>query len=264
MDSSSSGSNGVVDSTPGTDAVFTGSMPVCSLEVTSPGSAATTSCAFTAPVAGLLRYTMANPDGSRDGTFVIDLGTYGNTWLFTGLRDWAYGGDTVLGLVSRDAEQNVTPAMGPLSVAIEYDPAAGDENTGTDTLFVDFVYYDQLSTAGATLVGSHAVNSGQSADANYGPTIVNDTVASGERLLIESVQCGSAGFGAHSLYLDSDGNTGNDGFTRTLNGVADECTAPLRSLSVDPGAYLFSIAHEDDFFTDNSGSRELAVYRYTP
>jgi len=256
--------DGVIDSAEGTDSVFAGSMPVCTLEVSNPAAAASTSCGFTAPILGLLRFTMDNPDSSRDGTFTVDLGTLGMTWLFTGKRDWGYAGDTIVGAASIDVELNASPALGALALALEYAADSGLDNTGTDTLLVDFVYYDQLTTAGATFLASHEVTSQQSSDANFAATNVNATISAGERLLMEANQCGSAGFGGHGLYADTDGSPGNDGLTRTLTGDGDYCAEPLRSISIDPGQYLFSLAHEDDFFTDNSGSRELTLYRYAP
>ena len=80
----------------------------------------------------------------------------------------------------------------------------------------------------------------------------------------EAGPCGSAGMGAHGVYAGNDAVPGNDGLVRVDTGVGPTCAIPLRSLTIAPGTWDFSIVHEDDFWTDNSGDRGLALYKYTP
>ena len=244
--------------------VQVGSMEICSLLVVDPSSAGSTACGFEAPLSGLLRFTMTNPDASADGQFIVDLGTMGTSWLFTGFKDWAYDGETIVPWTQAEMELNVTPSLGPLTVTVQYDPSPGTDNTGPDELLVEFIYNDQLSTAGATLIGQNTVTSAEASDDTPAATNVSATIAAGERLLLEAGPCGSAGMGAHGIYASDDGLPGNDGLVRVDTGVPQTCVIPLRSLTIAPGSWDFSIVHEDDFWTDNSGDRGLGLYKYVP
>lgn len=257
-------SDGAQTSVPVSLSVHVGSFEVCSLLVVDPSSAGSTACAFEAPISGLLRFTMDNPDASADGQFIIDLGTMGTSWLFTGFKDWAYDGETIEPWAEAEMELNVTPSLGPLTVTVQYDPSPGTDNTGPDELLVEFIYNDQLSTSGATLIGQNTVTSAESSDDTPAATNVSATIAAGERLLLEADPCGSAGMGAHGIYASDDGLPGNDGLVRVDTGVGQTCVIPLRSLTISPGSWDFSIVHEDDFWTDNSGERGLTLYRYVP
>jgi hypothetical protein len=257
-------SDGAQQSVPASLSVYVGSMEVCSLWVVDPASAGSTACAFEAPIDGLLRFTALNPDVSSDGQFVVDLGTMGTSWLFTGFKSWAYDGDTIIPWAQAEMELNLTPSVGPLTVTVGYDPSPGTDNTGPDELLVEFIYYDQLSTASATLIGENQVSSAEASDATPTATNASATIAAGERLLLEAGPCGSAGMGAHGVYAGNDAVPGNDGLVRVDTGVGPTCAIPLRSLTIAPGTWDFSIVHEDDFWTDNSGDRGLALYKYTP
>lgn len=257
-------SDGVRDSDEGTAAVWVGAEPVCALEVTTPSVGASLGCSFTAPVAGVLRFTMSNPDGSADGTFEIDAGTLGKTFLFTGLRDWCYGGDTIEGQTTLDAEMNLDPSDGTVALALEYDPAAGSVNNGTDSLGIDFVYHRTLSTAGATNLMNHHVGNSDAQTPNWNPESAQATIGADQRLLVQVTQCGSAGFGGHGLYIDDNGQPNDDGLLKIQTGEQQTCAKPLRSYSVPAGAYSWFLSHEDDFWVDNSGDRALSLFLYTP
>jgi hypothetical protein len=257
-------SDGLQDSIPATVQVYVGSMPVCSLAVLDPSAAGSVVCGFEAPVDGLLRFTLGNPDLSADGHFLVDMGTLGTTWLFTGFRDWAYGGLTVLPWDGVDVELSVQPGLGPMTLTMSYDPTSGTTNTGPDQLTVEFVFYDQLTTAGATEIGADLVSSAEASDETPAATNVSSAIGPDERLLIEADPCGSAGLGAHGLYASNDGGPNNDGLIRVDTGDATTCAIPLRSISLPADAWDFSIVHEDDFWADNTGDRGLTLYRYTP
>lgn len=242
----------------GEDSVFTGAMPITELVVSNPSAPSTASTAFTPPVAGMVRASMSNPDGSRDGVFTIDVLGYGTTWVFTGYRDWAYAGTTVSGWAFSDVEFNLDPSLGTLTLQTAYDPAAGIDNSGPDTLSLLFVYDSELSTAGAALMLSSSVGP---TDTTTSQTL--QAVAVGERLLFEALSCGFGG-GAHSLYADGDSVTGNDGYARVDTGFTGNCAIPLQSRSMSPGTWNFTLVNEDDFFADNTDTRAVNVYRYTP
>lgn len=256
-------SDGLRDSDPGTASVWVGSMPVCSFEVSDPSSDSSTLCAFEAPIDGLLRMTVSNPDGSADGTFAVDMGTLGTTWLFTGFKEEAYAGLAVLPWVERVVEMNLGPALGSVALALAYE-SDGSGGTGPDTLSLEFVYYDQLSTVGATEIASHTVASADATDANYPASTVDDSLGSGEKLLVELEPCGSTGVGGHGLYASNDGLIGNDGLMRFDTGDPEACAVPLRSIDLPAGSWTFSLNLEDDFWDDNTGDRGLTLYRYTP
>lgn len=254
-------SDGARDSDPGAASVWVGSEPVCMLEVTDTGTDAFELCSFEAPVPGLLRMTAVNADGSTDGSFYVDMGALGTTWIFTGFKDAAYDGDVVLPWLERDVEMNVTPAMGTLAMTLGYD-AENTAASGTDTLFLDFVFHDELTTTGATELLDHQVASADSTNATYPAATGEFTIGSGERLLLEVGPCGSTGVGGHGVYASNDGVLGNDGLTRVETGDPDYCGNPLRSISIDPGTWTFSLNHEDNFWTDNTGDRGLTLYSY--
>jgi hypothetical protein len=257
-------SDGAQSSVPVSESVFVGSFELCTLQVTDPSSAGSSACGFEAPIAGMLRFTASNPDASADGRFVVDMGTLGTSYLFTGFTDWAYDGETIVPWAEAQMELNVSPSLGPLTLTLQYDPSSGTDNTGPDELIVDFVYYDQLSTTGATLIGENTVSSAESSNSSVTATNVTATVGAGERLLLEAGPCGSAGLGAHGIYAGNDLVAGNDGLVRVDTGEPETCAIPLRSLTIAPDAWDFSLVNEDDFWTDNSGARGLALYRYTP
>ncbi|MCP4868045.1 MAG: LamG domain-containing protein [Proteobacteria bacterium] len=257
-------SDGLQDSTAASVQVYVGSMPVCELAILDPTSAGSVVCAFEAPIDGLLRFNVDNPDGSADGHFLVDLGTLGTTWLFTGFKDWAYDGTTTLPWAAMDIEMNVQPALGPMAVTMSYDPSAGTANSGEDTLSVDFVFNDQLTTSGAVEIGGNEVSSADASDDTPTATNVSATLGAGERLLIEADPCGSAGLGAHGVYASNDGTPNNDGLLRVDTGSGTTCAIPLRSMSLPADSWDFSIVHEDDFWSDNTGDRGLTLYRYSP
>ncbi len=87
-------------------------------------------------------------------------------------------------------------------------------------------------------------------------------LGAGERLLLEPGPCGSTGVGGHGVYASDDGLVGNDGLTRVETGTGPSCANPLRSISLPPGSWTFSLNHEDDFWSDNTGDRGLTLYRY--
>ena len=242
----------------GVDSVFAGAMPIGELDVSSPGSPASLSVNFTPPVVGLVRATLDNPDASRDGVFTIDVLGYGTTWVFTGYRDWAYGGATVAGWSTTDVEFNAEPSLGTLTLDLGYDPGAGIDNTGPDTLSLWFVYDTQLSTSGATFVMGSVVGP---QDTTLSQAQIVTSAA--ERLLLETVACGFGG-GGHGLYADADGVVGNDGIARVDTGFAGNCLIPLESRPLGGGTWNMTLANEDDFFTDNTDNREVNLYRYTP
>ena len=241
---------------PGTDSVFTGAMPIGELVVANPGAPAGTSITFTPPMAGLVRATMSNPDSSRDGVFTIDTLGSGVTWLFTGYRDWAYDGQVVGGWASTDVEFNLDPSAGTVTFDVDYDELPGIDNTGPDTLTLDFVYGEQLDTSTSTFVlGS-----------DVGPSTLSQATATfvaGQRLLIETAQCGFGG-GGHGLYADGDGQPNNDGIARIDTGFSGDCAIPLHSRPITAGTWALTLANEDDFFNDNTDQREVNVYTYTP
>ncbi len=255
--------DGTRESLPGVDSAWVGSMPVCSLEATDTGADTSALCSFTAPIAGLLRMTVSNPDGSVDGSFSVDMGSFGETWIFTGFKDAAYDGVVVSPWLERDVEMNLSPAMGTLAMTLAYD-AEGTSASGTDTLHLDFVYYDELSTAGAVLLLEHDVPSAQSTDPAFPAATGDFTLSAGERLLLEPGPCGSTGIGGHGVYASDDGVIGNDGLSRVETGSNLACANPLRSISLEPGSWTFSLNHEDDFWADNTGDRGLSLYRYLP
>jgi len=253
-----SASDGGQSGPAGTDAVFTGAMPIGVLAVPTPGTAASASIPFTAPRAGLVRATVDNPDASRDGVFTIDLLGYGTTWLFTGYRDWAYLGQTVAGWATTDLEFNLDPSLGSVTFALDYDPTAGIDNTGPDSLTLMFVYDTQLETNGATTILTSAVDAQDTT-----ATSQQQLMVAGERLLIETVACGFGG-GGHGIYADVDNVPGNDGIARVDTGFAGNCSIPLQSRPITAGSWTFTATNEDDFFTDNTGNREVVLYRYVP
>lgn len=251
-------SDGAQSGDPGTDSVFTGSMPIGELVVADPASPASTSIAFTPPMTGLLRATMSNPDASRDGVFTIDTLGLGVTWVFTGFRDWAYDGAVTAGWSSTDVEFNLDPALGTVTFDLDYDPTAGSDNTGLDALTLEFVYGTWLNKATASLVLGSTVGPQDT-------TLAQATVTfpAGERLLIETAQCGFGG-GGHGVYIDGDGQPGNDGLARIDTGFTGDCLIPLESRPIGAGTWALTLANEDDFFSDNTDPREVDVYRYTP
>jgi len=257
-------SDGLQDSIAATAQVYVGAMPVCELTILDPASAGTVVCGFEAPIDGLLRFVVSNPDVSADGHFLLDLGTLGTTWMFTGFKDWAYGGTTTLPWASIETELSVQPALGPMTLTMSYDPTSGTTNSGTDQLSVEFVFYDQLTTVGATEIATHEVSSADSSNGSPVATNVSSAIGAGQRLLVEADPCGSAGLGAHGVYASSDGLPGDDGLVRVDTGSATTCALPLRSISLPSGAWDFSIVNEDDFWSDNTGDRGLTLYRYTP
>jgi hypothetical protein len=253
--------DGTRDSLPGVASAWVGAMPVCTLSVADTSADASQLCSFTAPIAGLLRMTVRNPDGSVDGSFRVDMGAFGTTWLFTGFKDAAYDGVVVAPWLERDVEMNLTPAMGTLAMTLAYE-AEGASSSGTDTLSLDFVYFDELSTVGATELLSHLVPSAQATDSSFPAATGDFVLGAGERLLLEPGPCGSTGVGGHGVYASDDGLVGNDGLTRVETGTGPSCANPLRSISLPPGSWTFSLNHEDDFWSDNTGDRGLTLYRY--
>ena len=201
---------------------------------------------------------MDNPDASRDGAFTIDTLGFGVTWLFTGARDWAYDGVTVAGWATTDVEFNLDPSVGTVTFDVDYVETSGIDNTGPDTLTLDFVYGATLDVAAATFVlGS-----------DVGPQEVTlaqttATFAPGERLLLATAQCGFGG-GGHGVYADGDGQPNNDGVARIDTGFTGDCLIPLQSRPIGAGTWILTLANEDDFFSDNTDQREVNVYRYTP
>jgi hypothetical protein len=237
-----------------TESVFYGAEPVCTFS-TPAATAATTTCGFVAPTAGRLRFTMQNPDGSRDGVFLVDAGTLGTTRIGTGFRDWSYAGDTVSGWTEFDVEWNLSPGMGNVTLTLSYDPQYGPDLDGVDTLAVDFVYGGSLSTVGASLLLESAAVPTQNTVHQ-----VATTFPSGQRLLVEAVTCGFGG-GAQGLYGDTNATPGDDGFFRMDTGWTETCTVPLRSLPWPAGAVTFTVGNEDDYFADNTGTRTLRLWR---
>jgi hypothetical protein len=242
----------------GTDSVYTGALPIGALVVPDPASPASGTLTFAPPVAGLVRATLSNPDASRDGIFSVDVLGYGTTWVFTGYRDWAYGGTTVSGWASTDVEFNASPSLGTLTLDLDYSPTPGIDNTGPDTLSLTFVYGAQLSTVAATQILSSTVGP-QDTTTSQAQTVLG----AGERLLFETVACGFGG-GGHSLYADADGVVGNDGIARVDTGFAGNCLIPLSSHPLSSGSWNLTLVNEDDFFADNTDQRAVTVYRYTP
>lgn len=247
-------SDGVRDSGVATDARWVGAMPICAL--TGPADVdAGTVCSITAPIDGRIRLTMLNPDASKDGHFLVDLGTWGRTWLSTGPRTWAYAGTTALGWGSFDVELNAAPSMGPMVIDVSYEASSGSDGTGDDSLIVEFVYGGTLSLAGATEILTHSAAPMQAA-----PTQVVATVQPGERLIVQALSCGFGG-GAHGFYGDDNSTPNDDGFFRMDTGWPESCALPLRSLSFPAGVATFTVANEDDYFGDNTGTRSARLWR---
>jgi hypothetical protein len=227
---------------------------ICTLEVTDTASSASTNCSFEASEAGVLRATMSNPDASLDGIFSVGSATTGYLFLSTGAREWMYRGPQTLGWTSYDAEVNVDPSMGPLTLDVDYSTEGGSEYTGTDTLLVEFVPGITLSTSGATLIASSSVCASCTTATN-----ATATIPVGGRLLVNATSCGSGG-GAQAVYADNDSDDTNDGFIKLYTGNAYACSNPLQSHSIDAGSWDFSLVNEDDYFGDNSGTRAFELY----
>ncbi len=253
-------SDGVEDSGTITQSTRVGEEPICSLEV-SADTAATTNCSFSPPIDGLLRLTVSNDDASEDGHFVVNIGPYGSaTDHFTGYRDTAYNGNVVDGWTTQEVALNLAASVGTLTFDISYTTDSGQENTGTDLLSADFVYYDTLDSSGATeiltVTDSPTVASS---------TTTSVTVAEGQSLLFYADLCGFGG-GAHGLYLDTDSTMGNDGAFRFNTGWTGMCdyNNRYRRVSVEPRTYSLTLAHEDDNFGDNTGARGTTLYLIGP
>ncbi len=251
-------SDGSQSGGPGSDTVFAGAMPLGGIIVLDPANPAATNITFTPPMAGLLRATMSNPDASRDGVFTLDTLGMGVTWVFTGYRDWAYDGVVTAGWPSTDVEFNLDPSVGTVTFDIDYDPTGGADNTGIDGLALEFVYGQQLDPSTATFVLGSDVGA---QDTTLSQASVATT--SGQRLLIQTVQCGFGG-GGYGVYLDGDGQPGNDGVARVDTGFTGDCLLPLESRPIGAGSWAMTLANEDDFFSDNTDQRQIDVYLYTP
>lgn len=234
--------------------VFVGSEPVCDFSVLA-ATTATASCSFLAPIEGRLRFTMDNPDASRDGVFLVDAGTWGTTRIGTGFRAWSYAGNTVSGWSTWDVEWNLDPGMGNVTLALSYDPSFGPDGDGTDLLSVDFVYGGTLDTNAATLLLESVAVPTQNTVHQTSLSFPND-----QRLLVEAVACGFGG-GAQGLYGDTNSTPGDDGFFRMDTGWPETCALPLRSIPWDPGQVTFTVGNEDDYFADNTGTRTLRIWR---
>ena len=227
---------------------------ICTLEITNPATSSSTNCSFTPTESGVLRATMSNPDASLDGIFSVGSATTGTLYLGTGAREWMYQGPTTLGWTRYDAECNVGPSMGTLTLDVAYSTEGGSEFTGTDSVLVEFVPGITLSTSGATFIASSFV----------GPTETTETTATatipvGGRLLLKATACGTGG-GAQAVYADDDSNDTNDGFVKLYTGNSYVCSNPLQSHSIDAGSWDFSLVNEDDYFTDNTGTRAFELY----
>jgi len=232
---------------------------ICTFTVNDPSSADSTTCSYTVPAIGVIRYTLDNPDESRDGVFTSDIGVGGGSmYLFTGTRSWAYRGPTVNGWTDQDVEQNVDGSLGTLNIQLSYGPEGGSDNTGPNSVTVEFVPGLQLDTSSASFLDSNVVCGDCTNISQFSVTL-----SAGERLLVEATHCGG-GDGAHALYADDNGTSGDDGITKIYTGSSATCSRPLRSLSIDPGTYLITLVNEDDHWVDNVGTRGISVYRYTP
>jgi len=231
---------------------------ICTLEVSDPASDSSTSCSFTPTEAGLLRATMSNPDASLDGIFQVGSSTTGYLYLPTGARSWMYRGPQTEGWSSYDAELNLDSSMGALSLSVSYSTEGGADYTGADSVLVEFVPGEQLSTSGATLIASHS-----SCATCTTPTTATGTVPAGGRLLVEATSCGSGG-GGQAVYADNDADTTNDGRIKIYTGASFICSNPLQSHAIDAGAWDFTLENEDDYWDDNTGTRAFSLYSYLP
>jgi hypothetical protein len=227
---------------------------ICTLEITDPASSSSTNCSFEPTESGVLRATMSNPDASLDGIFSVGSHTTGYLYLSTGARQWMYQGPQTQGWTSYDAELNVEPSMGSLTLDAAYSTEGGSEFTGTDTLRVEFVPGLSLSTTGATLIASSSVGATDTTATN-----ASATIPVGGRLLVHASSCGSGG-GAQAVYADDDSNDTNDGFIKLYTGSSYLCGNPLQSHSIDAGSWDFSLVNEDDYWGDNSGTRAFELY----
>ena len=252
-------SDGALSSPTASDSVWVETIPVCVLTVTDPTNPTSTTCPFEAPVDGILRYTMSNPDGSLDGIFVVDAGAAGQADLFTGFRDWVFRGPQVTGWVLIDQEMNVDVSMGAVNIVLSYITEGGSEFSGADELIVDFVPHARLTTAGATLIAQSVIQDGW----DVTPTQVSAVIPPGARVMTEALYCGTGG-GAQAVYADDDAIPNNDGIMKVSTGSPGACNSPLRSMPLAAGSYNFNIVNEDDYHGDNTGPRGIALYYYVP
>ena len=227
---------------------------ICTLEISDPASDSSTNCSFTPTEDGLLRATMSNPDASLDGIFSVGSATTGTLYLSTGVREWMYQGPQTAGWTHYDAEFNVDPSMGSLTLDVDYSTEGGSEYTGTDTLLVEFVPGLAITTAGATPIASSSVGATDTT-----ATTAAATIPVGGRLLLVAGACGSGG-GAQAVYADNDSNDTNDGMVKLYTGNSWVCANPLQSHSIDAGSWDFTLVNEDDYWDDNTGTRAFDLY----
>jgi hypothetical protein len=238
---------------------WSGFTNICTLTVPDPSQAQTLECPFFVPVDGQLRLTMDNPDGSTDGVFNLDTGLGTELSVFTGTKDFALGGTTVVAYLTHDAEINVSGGMWNLEIT--YDPSAGTANSGTDTLTMDYVPGPWLESFGNGYIGTATVGQTNTTPVYLGTA----TIPVGGRLMFEALQCGTGG-GIQGIYADADGVVGNDAVSAVPTGNPNQCTSTngVYSQSIDPGTYDFTVELEDLIFLNNGGTRSVDVYWYVP
>lgn len=218
---------------------------------------------------GRLIIRISNPDGSADGMFTVTVtdNTTGacisfNEFFTTGIVPWGsrfYHSNPTMGLVRADYEMSLTsrdrrtpPPPGTtvrIRVVYPWDSQFGTEHTGIDTLFL---YFNDTplwrDTVGAIFLDSLVTGPFDASYRNY-----SFTTECGTKLIAQVTLWGNAG-GGDSYYIDGLGCGG------TYTGSPCACEFYSFHIPNGPGAHTLTIAHEDDYWGDNTDYRAVKIY----
>jgi hypothetical protein len=216
---------------------------------------------FTPPSDGKLVLTFENPDSSADSNMQIAASKPtdyypSKLWERPVLTGYTFStailGKNVKGFPTNTIEFSAYQSWGQVSIGIQYDSSlgAGIDNTGTDRVTLDFV----PTTIESTIPGAQYLTRLVSQPYEANETSINFTAVRPGKLILKAVREGSGG-GAQMVYVDGYGIGGID--TGEFGGAgANYKTLQLR----EAGNHLLKVSHEDSYFYDNSGVREVEVY----
>jgi len=217
---------------------------------------------------GKLVVRISNSDTSADGMFTIRVSdsitgnciAY-NEFFTTGTVPWGsrfYHSNPTDGLYNPEYEMSLTsnlvrtpPAGRTLRIRITYPYGTlyGTEHTGIDTLFLffnDTPISSELSRA--TFLDSLVTGPFDASYHNY-PFITE----CGTKLIAQVTYWGNNG-GGDSYYIDGLGCGG------TYTGDPCACEYYTFNIPNGPGSHTLTIAHEDDYWGDNTDYRAVKIY----
>lgn len=212
--------------------------------------------AYEVPTEGRLRFTLLNPDQSRDGPFHARILTpeprafVVPTCRCSSTVDLHYPPcEGAAGVLMSTIELAVSP--GPVTFYLHYFVRAQQDKTGPDTFVVCFVP-EPISPPQSSMMGTFTVDPQEQKSATF-------VIPGPGQVIVDVTNPGTSGNGWFGLYMNGiavSTTQMRDTFPQHPQATPHKVVIPRDA----PGAWEFKIAHEDSLWGDNEGVRSADIY----